>query len=459
MTVPISSAHDRARPAKDLLETLFRRLRKLARTTGQPSAAPSDPDALIAQCQALLDERSQSSGVHLAGEILAAYAALEEADKHRFLNAMAQGFAPDADAIRGAMAAYDADPSPLHMAAISRAAEAPRQEVLRRLNQAPMATGALVNMRADLLRFLKTDPALRVLDQDLAHLLRSWFNRGFLVMRRIDWSSPADLLERIIRYEAVHSIATWDELRARLLPSDRRCYGFFHPALGDEPLIFVEVALCEEVPSSIQSLLAQGRDELDPVRAKVAVFYSISNCQAGLAGISFGQFLIKQVVEDLGAEYPGLETYVTLSPIPGFARWLKKAAEQGDEAAQAALEVAPMREWHVHDTRRADLMRLGARYLVGERDGEGRLLDPVARFHVGNGARVERLCWMADTSARGMAQSHALMVNYLYDLKTVESNHNAYARHRVVNAGAAINGLLAPPRKLWRAAGPKVMAG
>jgi len=278
-------------------------------------------------------------------------------------------------------------------------------------------------------------------------------------MRRIDWSSPADLLERIIRYEAVHSIATWDELRARLLPSDRRCYGFFHPALGDEPLIFVEVALCEEVPSSIQSLLAQGRDELDPVRAKVAVFYSISNCQAGLAGISFGQFLIKQVVEDLGAEYPGLETYVTLSPIPGFARWLKKAAEQGDEAAQAALEVAPMREWHVHDTRRADLMRLGARYLVGERDGEGRLLDPVARFHVGNGARVERLCWMADTSARGMAQSHALMVNYLYDLKTVESNHNAYARHRVVNAGAAINGLLAPPRKLWRAAGPKVMAG
>lgn len=450
-------ASDHAAPAKDLLETLFRRLRRLAQAAARPvigQVSPAlGPQALIGMCQQLLDERSQSSGVHLAGDILGAYARLDDADRRVFLCDLAQGFAPDAQAIRIAMAAYDADPTPLRMAAISRLAEAPRQEVLRRLNQAPMATGALVNMRADVLRFVKDDPALRVLDQDMAHLLRSWFNRGFLVMRRIDWSSPADLLERIIRYEAVHSIATWDELRARLLPSDRRCYGFFHPALGDEPLIFVEVALCDAIPSSIQSLLAQGRDELDPARAKVAVFYSISNCQAGLAGISFGQFLIKQVVEDLGAEYPGLETYVTLSPIPGFARWLKKLAADGDEAAQSALEDKPMREWHVHDPRRAGLMRLGARYLLGERDGEGRLIDPVARFHVGNGARVERLCWMADTGARGMAQSHGLMVNYLYDLDTVESNHNAYARHRVVNASAGMNGLLAPPRKLWRAAG------
>jgi malonyl-CoA decarboxylase len=449
-------AHDRATPAIDLLETLFRRLRKLTRGAVRPVIADAGsfgPQALIDQCQQLLDERSQSSGVHLAADILAAYAGLADADKRAFLHAMAQGFTPDPEMIRSAMAAYEADPSPLRMAAISRAAEAPRQEVLRRLNQAPMATGALVNMRADVLRFIKDDPALRVLDQDMAHLLRSWFNRGFLVMRRIDWSSPADLLERIIQYEAVHSIATWEELRARLLPSDRRCYGFFHPALGDEPLIFVEVALCDAIPASIQSLLAQGREELDPAQAKVAVFYSISNCQAGLAGISFGQYLIKQVVEDLGAEYRSLETYVTLSPIPGFARWLKKAAADGDEAAQAAMEDKPMREWHVHDPRRAGLMRLGARYLLGERDGEGRLLDPVARFHVGNGARVERLCWMADTSARGLAQSHALMVNYLYDLDNVESNHNAYARHRVVNASPAMHGLLAPPRKLWRAAG------
>jgi len=456
------TAHDRVSPAIDLLETLFRRLRKLARGAVRPvigEADPSGPLVLIELCQQLLDERSQSSGVHLAADILAAYAGLEDADKRQFLGALAQGFTPDPAAIRGAMSAYEADPSPLRMAAISRAAEAPRQEVLRRLNQAPMATGALVNMRADVLRFIKDDPALRVLDQDMAHLLRSWFNRGFLVMRRIDWSSPADLLERIIRYEAVHSIATWEELRARLLPSDRRCYGFFHPALGDEPLIFVEVALCDAIPFSIQSLLAQGREELEPAKAKVAVFYSISNCQAGLAGISFGQFLIKQVVEDLGEEYRSLETYVTLSPIPGFARWLKKAAADGDEAAQAALENKPMREWHVHDPRRAGLMRLGARYLLGQRDEGGRLLDPVARFHVGNGARVESLCWMADTSARGMAQSHALMVNYLYDLEKVESNHNAYARHRVVNASPAMHGLLAPPRKLWRAAGQKVMAG
>ena len=434
--------------AGDILESLFQRWRRPARATKAAAGVLIAADApLIDRAAALLEERSQSSGVHLAAQILATYAALDDAGRHDFLRALAARFVPDVAGIRAALAAYEAEPTMARLSAVTRAAEAPRQEVLRRLNQAPAGTAALVAMRADLLRFLPDDPSLAALDEDMTHLLRSWFNRGFLVLRRIDWSSPADLLERIIRYEAVHSIATWDDLRARLLPADRRCYGFFHPALGDEPLIFVEVALCAAMPDSVQAVLAPDRALLDPQAAQAAVFYSISNCQAGLAGISFGQFLIKQVVEDLGEEFPGLATHVTLSPIPGFARWLKEAAGKGDgAAAQALAQGAPDATWTETDPRRQALLRLAARYLLAERDGKGRLRDPVARFHVGNGARVERLCWRADTSPRGMAQSFGLMVNYLYDLATVEANHNAYARHRVVNASGALHTLLAPAR-------------
>jgi malonyl-CoA decarboxylase len=268
-------------------------------------------------------------------------------------------------------------------------------------------------------------------------------------MRRIDWSSPADLLERIIRYEAVHSIAEWGELRDRLQPADRRCYGFFHPAMGDEPLIFVEVALSEDIPASIQSVLAPARTPLDTDKARVAVFYSISNCQDGLAGISFGQFLIKQVAEDLLAEFPQLHTFVTLSPIPGFQRWLQKAAAAGDDYAQTALaDGTPANDWTDDDPRTNARMALAARYFLTERDERGRLIDPVARFHVGNGARVERLCWMGDTSPRGMAQSGGLMVNYLYDLERAEANHTAYARHSIVAASPALQALapVNPPR-------------
>lgn len=434
---------ERSGLARDILESLFQRWRRSGRQAVAPAPALADAP-LIDRAAALLEERSQSSGVHLAAEILDAYAELDEAGRHDFLRALGTRFAPDPGAIRAALAAYDADPTPARLSAVTHAAEAPRQEVLRRLNQASAGTASLVAMRADLLRLLPHDPALAALEDDMVHLLRSWFNRGFLVLRRIDWSSPADLLERIIRYEAVHSIATWDDLRARLLPPDRRCYGFFHPALGDEPLIFVEVALCADVPDSIPALLAQDRAVLDPQAARVAVFYSISNCQAGLAGISFGQFLIKQVVEDLGAEFPNLATYVTLSPIPGFARWLNSAGERGDAAAVDALaQGLPDPSWREGDPRRQALLRLAARYLLAERDAKGRLRDPVARFHVGNGARVERLCWLADPGPRGMAQSHGLMVNYLYDLASVEANHNAYARHRVVNASGPLHALLA----------------
>jgi malonyl-CoA decarboxylase len=323
--------------------------------------------------------------------------------------------------------------------------------LLRRLNQAPAATADLVRLRADLLRLLPAHADLAPVEQDLTHLLRSWFNRGFLVLRRIDWGSPADFLERIIRYEAVHSITTWAALRDRLQPQDRRCYAFIHPAMPEEPLIFVEVALTTAIPNSIQALLAEQRTELPLGAARVAAFYSISNCQAGLAGVSFGQFLIKQVVEELSAEFPKLETFVTLSPVPGFRRWLETQAAAGDPLAKLAVaEDAPV-DVPESDPRAARRLALAARYFLTARDGRGRPVDPVARFHLGNGARVERVCWMGDTSSKGMAQAGGLMVNYLYDPATLEANHDAFAREGEIIASPALRralreGMAAAPK-------------
>ena len=418
-----------------LLDVVFDRARAIrAPWRGRSSPTPQgtmDAQGLLAMARDLLGERSQSSGVGLAGRLLAHYAALDAPQKLAFFAGLADEFAPSPAAIEHAWQAYQAKPGPCSLAGVTQAAEPPRQELLRRLNQAPSATADLVRLRADLLGLLPDHPELAPVEADLVHLLRSWFNRGFLVLRRIDWSSPADILERIIRYEAVHSIATWAELRDRLLPQDRRCYAFVHPAMPDEPLIFVEVALSATIPASIQTLLAADRAELPADQAKVAVFYSISNCQAGLAGISFGQFLIKQVVEELSGEFPALSTFVTLSPVPGFQRWLSARGEQDLPA-----DLPP------GDPRAVRRMALAARYFLTERDRRGRLLDPVARFHLGNGARVERLCWMGDTSAKGMKQSGGLMVNYLYDLSTLEANHEAFSREGTVVASPALHKLL-----------------
>lgn len=424
----------RAHRMSALLDTVFERARTLRppwRARAAPLSEHVTAASLLAMAQDLLGERSQSSGVGIAKRILADYAALEWVEKIEFFKGLSEGFAPAPEPIAAAWNAYLAKPGPITLAGVTKAAEPPRQELLRRLNQAPAATGDLVRLRADLLEALPAHPDLAPLDADLVHLLRSWFNRGFLVLRRIDWASPADFLERIIRYEAVHSIGTWAELRDRLLPQDRRCYAFVHPAMPDEPLIFVEVALCPEIPGSIQSLLAPERPELPVDQARVAVFYSISNCQAGLAGISFGQFLIKQVVEDLSGEFPALDTFVTLSPIPGFRRWL---GTQGEDAIPADLSPG--------DPRAARRMTLGARYLLCAKDQRGRPVDPVARFHLGNGARVERLCWMGDISAKGMKQSGGLMVNYLYDKATLEANHEAFSREGTVAASPALHALL-----------------
>ena len=287
------------------------------------------------------------------------------------------------------------------------------------------------------------------MDDDFAHLLGSWFNRGFLVLRRIDWSTPADILERIIRYEAVHAISDWGELRRRVQPADRRCFAFFHPSLVDEPLIFVEVALTREIPASIQDLLADGREVLAPEQATTAVFYSISNCQPGLKGVSFGSFLIKQVVEELSRDLPGLETFVTLSPAPGFGAWLDRALDD----PSVGVDPAPLRVLRqggeppppaAVEGLRPALLSLGAAYFLNAKTASGRPLDPVARFHLGNGARLERLNWPGDTSPKGLREAAGLMVNYLYDLRHIEANHEAYANDGVVVAADAVRRHLPP---------------
>jgi malonyl-CoA decarboxylase len=292
------------------------------------------------------------------------------------------------------------------------------------LNLAPQGTQRLIAMRSDLLRAPDRGPGLQVLDRELEDAFTVWFNAGFLELRRIAWDSPAALLERIIKYEAVHEIAGWDELRRRVEPADRRCYGFFHPQMHDDPLIFVEVALTEELPSSIAQITAEKRKSVDPHKAAHAIFYSISNCQDGLRGIPFGNYLIKRVVGLLQEELPQLKCFATLSPVPGFAKWL--AAERGKGA-----KVPPARE----------LRALAARYLTTARSRRGGPADPVARFHLGNGARLEAIHANADLSANGIKQSHGVMVNYVYDLAEIEANHFALMELGTVAASKAVQAL------------------
>ncbi|HYA73078.1 MAG TPA: malonyl-CoA decarboxylase family protein, partial [Roseiarcus sp.] len=315
---------------------------------------------------------------------------------------------------------------------------------------APGGTLALVRMREDLLAHASENPSLAAFDQDFVHLFASWFNRGFLVLRRIDWTTPANILEKIIRYEAVHAIQGFDDLRRRLEPGDRRLYAFFHPALGDEPLIFVEVALTDSVPAAIAPLLQADRAELPPQGATTAVFYSISNAQRGLARVSFGNFLIKQVVEELKRELPRLQNFVTLSPAPGFAAWLRR--ERADDKsiyltpeARRALALLDHANWTkkpaaVEAVNKA-LTLLAAHYLLHARTRAGGVIDPVARFHLGNGAKVERLNPLGDLSAAAMGQSHGLMVNYLYELDQIEKNHEAFVNKNEVAASSAVRRL------------------
>jgi malonyl-CoA decarboxylase len=311
-----------------------------------------------------------------------------------------------------------------------------------------------------LLALVNQNPSLAVVDRDFLHLFGSWFNRGFLVLRPINWSSPATVLEKIIRYEAVHEIGDWDELRRRIDPADRRCYAFFHPQLVDEPLIFVEVALTLAAPTAIAPLLAVRRAQLSPDKARVAAFYSISNCQHGLAGVNFGNFMIKQVVEEIRRELPAIETFVTLSPVPGFRAWLEAADDPAIAPLKsAALELATKENWPsapgLAARLRGVLEPLAAHYLIKARRPDGRVMDPVARFHLGNGASLERINWEGDLSPKGLAESYGIMVNYLYDLDEIERNHEAFVNRGQIAASSAVKKLVPAAPSRLRAALPR----
>ena len=406
-------------------------------------------------CEGLASSRGEASGVALARRILDRYEEADPAGKDAIFAFLASRFVPGATEAAKAAEAYLKEPGPETLERLAMAVESPRQELLRRLNLAPGGTAALVRMREDLLRRMNT--SLGGVDRDFVHLFSSWFNRGFLVLQRMSWSSPASILEKIIEYEAVHEIKGWNDLRRRLDPHDRRCFAFFHPALVDEPLIFVEVALCGEIPGSIHTLLESegGPEEADPEPA-VAVFYSISNCQEGLRGISFGNFLIKQVVEELTREIPSLKTFVTLSPAPSFRSWLFRALAGGElaylgEPARALLQKVHEQGWSEDETEQDALqpsvLAAAAHYYLLAKDRSGRPLDGVARFHLGNGARLERLNWLGDTSEKGIKQGLSLMVNYRYDLRDIERNHEAYVNQGSVAASKPVRSLLAAPEK------------
>jgi len=416
------------------------------------AARTRDVDRTIELCRALLTERGEVSGARVAAEVLGAYQRLSEEEVEWFFDRLVTTFSVDAETVRQAAAAYRLDASPANLLALQEAVEPPRQELFRRCNMAPGGTAVLVEMRRRLLRTLGDHPHRAEIDADLTHLFRSWFNRGFLTLARIDWQTSAVVLERLIQYEAVHQIQGWHDLRRRL-ESDRRCYAFFHPALPQEPLIFIEVALTRAVTAQVQPLLDPDSRVDDPARATCAIFYSITNCQQGLRGVSFGNVLVKQVVDDLGKEFPSVRTFATLSPIPGFRSWLAERAAtapgsispalatlvaKGDDIAAADIAIAP-------GALREEMMQRCARYLISMDDGRG-VQDPVARFHLANGARLERLNWMGDTSATGLRRSYGLTVNYVYRLADLERNHDAYANKFRVASSIVFRQLTKPRR-------------
>jgi malonyl-CoA decarboxylase len=430
----------------DLLATISERGRNLLRRA-DPADGKPDASDLIELCNALLSGRGEASGTAMARDVLDQYHELDAEGRLLFFKALVRDFGPDREKLAEAIAAWQALPGDGNGTLLHFASEPRRQELIRRLNRAPGGTGDLVAMRADLLTLMDGHRDLAALDRDVVHLLGSWFNRGFLVLRRIDWSTPANILEQIIRYEAVHEIRDWDDLRRRIDPVDRRCYAFFHPALADAPLIFVEVALTETIPSAIAPLLAVDRQPVPIDRARTAVFYSISNTQRGLGGISFGNFLIKQVAEELRRELPKLDTFVTLSPVPQFMEWVNHAKDVplSDEDREL-LKMLDNPKWFENPDLaaqlRAVLEPLAAYYFLKARSTKARVIDSVARFHLGNGARLERINWLGDLSAKGMRESAGIMVNYVYRLDDIEENHEAYANNGEVVASSAVKKLL-----------------
>ena len=403
----------------DILSSLFERKLSLTRRV------EDDNKSIEELCKALLSSRGDVSGMTLAQSILDRYESFDEAGKLSWFLLLANDMDVPADSAIAAIKAYHAEPSNKAYEFMIGAVEPARLQLIRRLNQTQDATTKLVQMREDLIQLLQNHPQLGKLNVDFKHLFASWFNRGFLVLRPINWSSPAHILEKIITYESVHEIENWEDLRRRLQPDDRRCFAFFHPAMPDEPLIFVEVALTQGTPDSIQKILLESRDVIRADNADTAAFYSISNCQAGLAGISFGNSLIKTVVQHLLRELPQIRNFVTLSPIPGLVKWLN---ETGLFDANADSETQ---------------VQLAASYLLNSKTQNGQPRDAVARFHLNNGALVAAVHANADISKNGMAQSCGVMVNYRYDLSRISEHHEAFANKQTVISERSVKALAA----------------
>ena len=409
-------------------------------------------------CRALLRSKGEASVVTLARRTLDAFARLDAERRDAFFDFLRSDLGADPTALDVAVERYRAAPDPETAAALAAAAEPRRQELLRLMNTAPDGTRDILGMRVALLDALTRRRELKLVDDDFVHMLRSWFNRGFLDLHRIDWRTPALVLDKIIEYEAVHQILDWEDLRRRL-ESDRRCFGFFHPSLPDEPLIFVEVALCKGLAGSVTDLLF---GEVDPdVDADTAVFYSISNCQRGLTGVSFGNFLIKQVVRELAAENPKLRRFATLSPVPGFRKWLIREAQEGRLPAApggeaAALDGIETSGWLADSAPgehlKSRLSQLCAHYLLRAKRGN-HPLDPVARFHLRNGARLERVNWVSDPSPTGLVQSAGVMVNYVYDEPDLVANHEAFVNEGRVAHSRAVASLVSSAREGGRGTG------
>jgi len=423
---------------QDVLSSVFER--------GKIFRGGDDKRDIIALCDAIFSERGEVSGSKLAASVLAKYEELSQDEKREFFSHIVENFCLDPDAVIASAQAYIEERSPAHLAQLTNDAEPKHRELLRRLNQVPGATEKLVHMREDLLDMLKSEPKFASFDADFEHLFSSWFNRGFLVLKPIDWNTPANILEKIIEYEAVHAINDWDDLRRRIQPSDRRCFAFFHPAMPEEPLIFVEVALTNGLPESVTGLLAEARASIADAEIDTAVFYSISNCQKGLRGVSFGNFLIKQVVNDLASDFSGLKNFVTLSPIPGFRKWLESEYSENDtsEIQEINKSLANEENFFLDDATQSlekSFKVMLAKYFLHAKIADGWPLDPVSRFHLGNGASLMRFNWMADISEKGLKQSAGLMVNYKYDLATVEDNHESYAREKEINTTREIKAL------------------
>ncbi|MEK9799655.1 MAG: malonyl-CoA decarboxylase family protein [Alphaproteobacteria bacterium] len=422
---------------QDMLSNLVRGTMSLsALGRKHVSDLSSDPEKAM---QAVLMATGEVSSLVYAENLLTIIEDLDDDGFAALFTTVLSGHDIDAEALTKAAKDYTIQPSDAGLKAIANIAEPGWIELFRRLNATTNGTVRLVRLRERLLKLIRQKPEVARIDVGLVGLLRNWFNPGFLVLEPIDWSTPANILEKIIAYEAVHEITSWDDLRARLAPEDRRCFAFFHPAMPDEPLILVEVALTIEIPRRSNDVLALQRDASKANGATTAVFYSISNCQNGLAGISFGNFLIKRVARHLRSELPNLTRFVTLSPVPGLMKWLAVNHPDINKIFAGADRAFWQQEASEHE---ADFIRAALQYLTKSDRADGLPNDPVARFHLGNGAFLEQLNFGGDRSAKGVAQAGGLMVNYLYDLDVVEKNHEEFNKTKTVPVSPAVRAMM-----------------